>query len=62
MFSSMAKEFTPPLSLLARQACFEDSSTVLFETVCKLLSRIAENSVYFGGSHASQIVLPVIRP
>ena len=24
--------------------------------------RIAENSVYFGGSHASQILLPVIRP
>ena len=24
--------------------------------------RIAENSVYFGGSHASQIILPVIRP
>jgi putative CocE/NonD family hydrolase len=24
--------------------------------------RIAENSVYFGGKHASQIVLPVIRP
>jgi predicted acyl esterase len=24
--------------------------------------RIAENSVYLGGSHASQIILPVIRP
>jgi uncharacterized protein len=24
--------------------------------------RIAENSVYFGGSRPSQVVLPVIRP